>query len=39
VSAPSFAAVCKGDTVKARGAISNSKIITAYDVLVVTPAQ
>jgi hypothetical protein len=39
VSAPSFAAVCKGDKVKARGAISNNKIITAYDVLVVTPAQ
>ncbi len=39
VSEPSFAAVCAGDKVKARGTISNSKTITAYDVVIETPAK
>lgn len=39
VNAPSFASVCAGDKVKARGTVTDDKVVTATDVLVIVPSK
>jgi hypothetical protein len=39
VSAPSFAIVCTGDTVRTTGSVSPSGTLTAYSVWVIVPAS
>ena len=39
MSAPSFAAVCKGDKVKARGIVTQDNVLTATNVLVIVTSK
>ncbi|HEY5025539.1 MAG TPA: hypothetical protein VII76_11235 [Acidimicrobiales bacterium] len=39
VPAPSFAMVCTGDKVRARGTVTGDKVVTATDVLVIVPPK
>jgi len=39
VNAPSFAAVCTGDKVRARGVVTGDNIVTATDVSVIAPPK
>ncbi len=39
VNTPSFAAVCKGDKVRARGTVTQGNVLNAIDVVVIVPSK
>ena len=39
VNTPSFAAVCKGDKVRARGTVTHGNVLNATDVVVIVPSK